>query len=108
MGRKERILSVLKGLAGGRRHFSADTGKYVVSGTGKRGSRKYSYRRFSCCHRFGFTGSGGSFSVEWMQKKESIRAKRNGADGMSLLRCQCAGQGANLPNLRGKHVCNEK
>ena len=88
MGRKERILSVLKGLAmavGGI--FSADTGKYVVSGTGKRGSRKYSYRRFSSCHRFGFTGSGGSFSVEWMQKKESIRAKRNGADGMSLLRC---------------------
>ncbi len=105
MSRKERTLSVLKGLVmAGRRHLSADIGKYVVSGTGKRGSRKYSHRRLSGCCRFGFADSGSSISVGWMQKKQKICTKRNDINSMPLLRRQCAGQRAKLPNLRKEYV----
>ena len=102
MSRKERTLSVLKGLVmavGGIFLLILENMWFQEQQRGAAGSIRFEGILVVTSGSF-----RSSISVGWMQKKQKICTKRNDINSMPLLRRQCAGQRAKLPNLRKEYV----
>ena len=102
MSRKERTLSVLKGLvmlAGGIFLLILENIWFQEQERGAAGSIRI--EGFLVVVGLALLILGAAFLWE---KKQKICTKRNDTDSMPLLRRQCAGQRAKLPNLRKEYV----